>query len=336
MFALFLKIRLMKNKFVKVLVYMLLTVILLIGGLLTYVKTMLPNVGDAPNIKIEASPAQIERGKYLANHVTVCMDCHSTRDWSTFAGPMVAGTEGKGGEVFDEKLGFPGRFVAPNLTPSNLKNWTDGEIFRAITCGVNKDGKALFPIMPHPNFGKMDEKDIHAIIAYIRSLKPIENKTAASVANFPMNLILNTIPKPAVLTQIPNKSDQVAYGKYLVNAASCNDCHTKQDKGKFVGEPFAGGFEFKFPDGSIVTSVNITPDPTGIGSWDKATFVSRFKMYADSGYVPQKVKDGEFKTVMPWTMYAGMSTQDLEAMYAYLKTLKPANNIVERFKTAGI
>jgi hypothetical protein len=79
--------------------------------------------------------------------------------------------------------------------------------------------------------------------------------------------------------------------------------------------------------------MNITPDPTGIGSWDKATFVSRFKMYADSGYVPQKVKAGEFNTVMPWTMYAGMSKQDLEAIYTYLKTLKPANNVVERFKT---
>lgn len=326
----------MKNKFVKVLVYLLLAVVILIGGLLTYVKTMLPNVGPAPELKVAMTPENIERGKYLANHVNVCMDCHSTRDWSTFAGPLVKGTEGKGGEIFDENLGFPGRFVAPNITPAGIKDWTDGEIFRAVTCGVNKQGKALFPIMPHPNFGKMDENDIHAIIAYIRSLKPIENKTEASVANFPMNFIINTIPAKAAFTKMPAPSDEVAYGKYLVNAASCNDCHTKQEKGKFVGEPFAGGFEFKFPDGSIVTSMNITPDPTGIGTWDKATFVSRFKMYTDSGYVPQKVKAGEFNTVMPWTMYAGMSTQDLEAIYAYLKTLKPAQNTVERFKSASM
>lgn len=326
----------MKNKFVKVLVYLLLTVVVLVGGLLTYVKTMLPNVGPAPELKVAMTPENIERGKYLANHVNVCMDCHSTRDWSTFAGPLVSGTEGKGGEVFDEKLGFPGRFVAPNITPAGIKDWTDGEIFRAITCGVNKDGRALFPVMPHPNFGRMDEQDIQAVIAYIRSLKPIENKVEASVANFPMNFILNTIPKKAEFSKMPAKSDQVAYGKYLVNAASCNDCHTKQEKGKFVGEPFAGGFEFKFPDGSIVSSMNITPDPTGIGSWDKATFISRFKMYADSGYVPQKIKAGEFQTVMPWTMYAGMTTEDLEAIFAYLKTLKPAQNTVERFKAASL
>lgn len=323
----------MKNKFVKILVYLLLTVVILVGALLTYVKTMLPNVGPPPDLKVEITPEKVERGKYLANHVNVCMDCHSTRDWSIFSGPLVPGTLGKGGEVFDEKLGFPGRFVAPNITPAGLKDWTDGEIFRAITSGVNKNGRALFPIMPHPNFGKMDESDIHAVIAYIRSLAPIENKVDASVANFPMNFIINTIPKPAAFTKIPSPSDQVAYGKYIVNAASCNDCHTKQDKGKFVGEPFAGGFEFKFPDGTMVTSMNITPDATGIGNWDKETFISRFKMYTDSAYVPQKVKDGEFKTVMPWSMYAGMSTQDLEAIYAYLKTLKPVNNVVERFKT---
>lgn len=326
----------MKNKIVKIFVFLLLAIVVIVGGLLTYVKTMLPNVGDAPDLKVEITPEKIERGKYLANHVNVCMDCHSTRDWSIFSGPLVPGTLGKGGEVFDEKLGFPGRFVAPNITPYGLKNWTDGEIFRAITTGVNKDGRALFPIMPHPNFGKMDEKDIHAIIAYIRSLAPIENNIEPSVANFPMNFIINTIPKPAALSPMPAKSDQVAYGKYLVNAASCNDCHTKQDKGKFVGEPFAGGFEFKFPDGTVVTSMNITPDVTGIGNWDKETFISRFKMYTDSGYVPQKVKDGEFKTVMPWSMYAGMSTEDLEAIFAYLKTLKPVNSTVERFKTASM
>jgi hypothetical protein len=326
----------MKNKFVKLLVYFLLIVVVLIAGLLTYVKTMLPNVGKAPKLKVEITPQKIERGKYLANHVNVCMDCHSSRDWSTFAGPMVEGTQGKGGEVFNEDLGFPGKFVASNITPYNLKNWTDGEIFRAITCGVGKDGRALFPIMPHPNFGKMDEQDIHAVIAYIRSLKPIENNTMASVANFPMNFIINTIPQPAAFTKMPPKTNKVAYGKYLVNAASCNDCHTKQDKGKFVGEPFAGGFEFKFPDGSIVRSMNITPDPTGIGSWDKETFVQKFKMYCDSGYVPQKIKAGEYQSVMPWTMYAGMTTEDLEAIYDYLKTLKPVNSTIERFTPASI
>lgn len=105
-----------------------------------YFNSAYPKAGPAPKIKIEYSQDRIERGKYLANHVSMCMDCHSTRDWATFAGPLVPGTEGKGGERYDKALGVPGTVYAKNLTPENLGKWSDGEIFRAITSGVNKDG----------------------------------------------------------------------------------------------------------------------------------------------------------------------------------------------------
>jgi len=82
------------KKFFKILAYVLGVFILVVAGLLTYVKTMLPNVGNAPTITVEKSAAQIERGKYLAHNVMVCMDCHSTRDWSKFAGPPMDGTWG--------------------------------------------------------------------------------------------------------------------------------------------------------------------------------------------------------------------------------------------------
>ncbi|MBU2506930.1 MAG: cytochrome c [Bacteroidetes bacterium] len=301
-------------------------VVLLIALLLTYVKTMMPSVGEAPNMKVEINNDRIERGKYLANHVMVCMDCHSTRDWNLFSGPPLAGTEGKGGEVFDQTIGFPGKYIASNITPYNLGNWTYGEIFQAITTGVSKDGSALFNIMPHPNYGKLDEDDIKSVIAYLRTLEPIEYNSEKSQSDFPMNFIINTIPQKAELKRVPPKSDIVNYGKYLVTAATCNDCHTKQEKGKFVGEPFAGGFEFKFNDGTVVYSTNLTPHPTGIGNWTKEQFVNRFKMYADTSYTPGKVAQGQFQTVMPWTMYAKMTTEDLEAIYSYLKTLKPVDN----------
>lgn len=55
-----------------------------IGGVLSYVKFILPDAGPTPQLKINATQAQIERGRYLANHVNVCMDCHSTRDWTAF------------------------------------------------------------------------------------------------------------------------------------------------------------------------------------------------------------------------------------------------------------
>lgn len=309
---------------------------IIVLGMIAYIKLALPAVDPAPDITIEHTPERLERGRYLATSVMVCVDCHSTRDWSLFSGPPVQNTLGMGGEVFDQKLGFPGKFIAKNITPFNLGTWTDGEIFRAITSGVSKDGRALFPIMPHHNYGQLDKEDLYSVITYLRNLPPIEHTTEASVPDFPMNIIVNTIPVQASLGTRPDPSDTIAYGKYLVTAASCNDCHTRQEKGKFVGEPFAGGFEFRFPDGSILTSPNITPHATGIGSWSQEQFVERFKQYTDSGYVLPRVQPGSFQTVMPWSMYSGITESDLAAMYQYLRTLKPHNNVVERFKPASM
>jgi len=320
------------KKVIKISAYIFSALVILLSILLIYLKTMLPSVGNPPDLKVEMSSKNIERGNYLANHVMVCMDCHSTRDWTLFSGPPTKGTEGKGGEIFDQKLGFPGKYVANNITPYHLGEWTDGEIFRAITSGVSKDGRALFSIMPHHNFGQLDKHDIEAVIAYIRSLEPIQNETEKPSSDFPMNFIINTIPRKSELKKIPLKSDAINYGKYVVTAAGCMDCHTKQDKGKFIGEPFAGGFEFKFQDGSMAVSSNLTPDKqTGIGSWTKDQFVTRFKMYVDSSYISPKVKSGEFQTPMPWIMYAGMTTDELTAIYEYLNNLKPVENSIIKF-----
>lgn len=302
--------------------------------LLAYVKLALPNVGEAPSLKVDATPQRIERGAYLANHVTVCIDCHSTRDYTLFSGPLAPGTIGKGGEQFNQQMGFPGSFTAKNITPYGIGNWTDGEVYRAITTGVSRDGHAFFPVMPYPYYGKMGDEDVQSIIAYLRTLKPIENKPAESKADFPFNFILNTIPVKADPMPLPDPKDELATGKYLVMIAGCVECHTQVDKGQIIKEKsFAGGRDFKLPSGTLYTS-NITPDKeTGIGSWTKESFIARFKTYADSSYKPQKLGPNDFQTVMPWMMYAGMKEQDLGAIYTYLMSLKPIpNKVTEKFK----
>ncbi|WP_316809849.1 c-type cytochrome [Pedobacter heparinus] len=294
-----------------------------------YVNVALPDTGKPAVVKIEPTPERLERGHYLANHVAVCIDCHSSRDWGVFSGPLVAGTSGKGGELFDENMGFPGKIYARNITPHALGNWTDGEILRAITTGVNKDGKALFPLMAYNRFGKMDQEDVYSIIAYIRSLQPVKSEIPATELNFPVSLINNTLPKPADFQKIPAASDTLKYGAYLINVAGCVDCHSKMDKGNIVpGSEFGGGMEFKQPAGTI-RSPNITMHPTnGLGNWTREMFVQRFKMYADSSFKPQHISRDELNSPMPWTMYAGMTQQDLSAIYTYLKSLKPLDNKV--------
>jgi len=309
----------------------LLLFVLMIGGVLVYVKYMLPDVGPAPVLNIKVTPALIKRGNYLANHVTVCIDCHSTRDYSIFSGPIQDGSNGGGGEKFDQRFGFPGVFYAKNITPYALGKWTDGEIFRAITAGVNKEGKALFPVMPYHCYGELQNEDVYAIIAYIRTLPSIEKNIPASVPDFPMNFIINTIPaKGKPMTAI--HGNPLAYGKYLTTIAGCGECHTKKADGKVAGPEFGGGFEFHLADGNILRSTNITPDnATGIGNWTEDYFVQRFKSYTDSAARHKAVAKGEYNTVMPWIMYSDMDSSDLKAIYTYLRSVKSANNIVERF-----
>ncbi|TDQ06946.1 c-type cytochrome [Pedobacter metabolipauper] len=322
------------KKIFKVLLIIVLLLILLIGISMGYVKWGLPNAEKAPDLKVEITPERIARGEYIANHVTLCVDCHSTRDWSKFAGPPKPGTLGKGGEVFDENAGFPGAVYSKNITPFNLKGWTDGELYRLITTGVTKDGKAMMNIMPYPAYSKMDPEDVYDIIAYLRTLKPIPSTIPERRLDFPLNFIVNTIPGKAMPQKKPAASDTLKYGAYLLNAAACVDCHTKQDKGNNIkGMEFAGGREFASPAGSLY-STNITSDKTtGIGNWTKEMFVSRFKVYADSNSI-HTVKPGDFQTIMPWVMYSGMKESDLAAIYTYLKTIKPIPNKVTRFVPA--
>ncbi len=325
------------KKAVKVIGWVLGFAVLVVLAGMVYVKFALPNVGAAPELKVEPTPARIERGAYLANHVVVCMDCHSTRNYELFSAPLVAGTLGKGGEVFDQRAGFPGIFTSKNITPFGIGSWTDGEIYRAITTGVSRDGHAFFPVMPYPYYGQMNEEDVKSIIAYLRTLPAIDNKPADSQAYFPFNFILNTIPKAANPLPMPAATDEVGRGKYLITIAGCVECHTPFKNGQLVLEnAYAGGREFALPTGTVYTP-NLTPDQeTGLGRMSKEAFIARFKVYADSSYQPQKIGPGEFQTIMPWMMYAGMKEEDLGAIYTYLKTLEPVKNLIpQKFVPAG-
>ncbi len=322
------------KKILKILAILLLIVVIAIVAGFSYLKFGLPNVGEAPDITIERTPERIARGEYLVKNVMACLHCHSTMDHSKFGKPPIHGTEGAGGEEFSMELGFPGNFYAKNITPAALGEWSDGEIFRAITSGVSKDGTALFTLMPYQMYGRLDREDVYSIIAFIRTLKPVEKTIPKSEPVFPVSLLINTAPKKPEFSEIPDKSDMVEYGKYMVTAAACYDCHTPMDdKGNYFDDlKFSGGFTFKMQTGGTTRSANITPDKeTGIGNWTEEYFVSRFKQYADSSYVPKTIGKNEFNTEMPWLIYSKMDTTDLVAMYHYLKTLTPINNRVEKF-----
>jgi hypothetical protein len=321
------------KKLLKVLGIIVLSILFILLICIAYIKIALPNVDPAPQMTVEHTSARLARGTYLANSVMSCMDCHSTRNLTQFSLPMEEPTRGQGGQRFDQSLGFPGIFYSANITPAGIGGWNDGEIYRAITTGVRKNGKPIFPVMPYHSYGFADPEDVKSLIVYLRSLTPKENIVPESSADFPMNILLNTIPKKASPMKIPPAGDSLAYGKYLFTIASCYDWHTPFDKGKFDDEyAFAGGRVFPVP-GGMVTSANITPDKeTGIGAWTRDLFISRFALFRDSTNAHRVVNPGELQTMMPWTMYGTMTDSDLSCIYAYIQTLKPKKHVLVKFK----
>lgn len=314
---------------------LLIIVIVAVSGFLVYFAAVFPAVEEAPEISFEYTPERVENGRYLANYVYVCMDCHSDRDYSKFGHTVDMATLGKGGNLFGLREGFPGDYYAKNLTPYNLSGWTDGELFRAITAGVDKEGNSMFPIMPYTNYSRVDKEDIYDIIAYLRSLEPIAHDVPESYSPFPMNFIINTIPMEPEFREKPELSDKVAYGEYLVTAASCAFCHTPVDERgeRLAGMDFAGGMEFNVP-GGLVYSANITPhEQTGIGMWSEEAFMAAFRRFEDfsSPINTETIQPGEYNTSMPWRLYSKMSDDDLKAIYAYLRSLEPVDNTMTRF-----
>ena len=277
----------------------------------------------------------IERGKYLANNVAMCMDCHSKRDFTKYAGPVIPGSEGGGGELFDPKFGLPGMIYAKNITPDSatgIGTWTDAEILRAMTQGISKNGDTLFPLMPYPNLNRMAKDDLLSIIAYIRTLKPIKNAVAPRQLFMPIAMAYpGKFLQPSIDSNVrPAASDVVKYGGYLATFSDCGTCHSPlTPQGPDHTRMFAGGYTFDLGTNKV-TSANITPDSTtGIGTWTEERFLNKFTTYRDS---TQFMRDpGNQNTVMPLAMYAGMKDEDLKAIYAYLKTVPPMKNMVEKF-----
>jgi cytochrome c553 len=129
-----------------------------------------PNYGPEIKQKVSAPSSKdpVKYGEYLAGPLGHCLECHTPRvkgqnDWSKV---------GAGGNPFRGPWGVA---VSRNLTPheTGLKGWSDAEISRAIREGVRKDGTPLKPPMAYGFYKNISEADMKALIAYLRSLKPL-------------------------------------------------------------------------------------------------------------------------------------------------------------------
>jgi mono/diheme cytochrome c family protein len=328
------------NRLIKGLVLVVCVLAVGAAALVSVLAVRKPAQRRASSAKIEATPARLARGTYLVEHVCDCLTCHSDLQVERFNVPPKPGTLGQGGLPFGKEFAVPGVVCAQNITPdpeNGLGKWTDGEILRAIREGVDKDGNALFPMMPYEGYRVLSDEDAQSIVVYLRSLPAVSHRVPGKKLDFPVNLLVKSVPKPLdgpVAAPLPK--DGLAYGRYLAVIGGCIDCHTPHDPhGKpIAGREFSGGWEMKGPWGRNVTP-NLTPHKdTFTGRATKAEFVGRFKSFesVQGDAIPPAPKGRN--TIMPWLVLSGMTEEDLGAVYDYLKSLPPVENRINPFPDA--
>jgi cytochrome c553 len=284
-----------------------------------------PRMRAVTDRKFEATPERLKRGTYLAEHVAACTDCHTPFETNASSSENMQHKKGSG-QIFPIP-GFPGTLVAPNITPDSetgVGRWTDDELARAIREGIDREGHTIFPMMPYSRYRHMSDEDLASVVVYLRSLPAVRNPLPATTVKFPVKYLVRSAPEPVTSEVQADTSTPVSRGQYLVEMASCAECHTPSKRGQAVpGMNFAGGQVFDEPSGKIA-SVNITPDPTGIGLYTEEIFVKAMR----TGNVGTR----QLNTLMPWQFYSGLTDEDLKAMYAYLKTVPPVTHHVDNSK----
>ena len=276
--------------------------------------------------RFEATPQRIARGRYLAENVTGCFACHTQLDRNDLPGSYASAATKRGaGAPMSE--GGEAWLVAPNITPdpeTGVGEWTDDQLARAIREGIGRDGRALFPAMPYGGYRSLSDEDLASVVVYLRTVESVRNPLPKTEVPFPLSRLINTAPEPlSAPVAEPDRSNPVKYGEYLIKVADCAGCHTPRGgMGKAVeGLEYGGGNVFDDGHGHTVATANITPDPTGISYYDEALFLEAMR----TGHVGARKLDD----AMPWWAFKNMSDEDLKAMFAYLRTLKPAAHRVD-------
>ena len=252
----------------------------------------------------------VKRGDYLVNGILTCGNCHTPK------GPTgeIMDKAFSGGLSWDEP---PFKVTASNITQDNetgIGNYTDAELKQVLRKGIKRNGVPVAMIMPSGFYEIMTDRDLDAVIAYLRTIKPIKNTVPDPIYKTAQG---HPIPpggdKPFTEGML---SDKVKKGFYLATIAHCMECHTPMGpRGRdFASKLGIGGFEFPGPWG-VSVSRNITSSKEkGIGGWTD----EEIKRAITQGVS----RDGsKLKPPMGYHYYSTVSTDDLDAIVAYLRTV---------------
>lgn len=272
-------------------------VVLALGAIYLNAQRLLGQRPDNPvgEFSVQATPEQVERGRYLVTAIPGCISCHASNP--TAVPPLLDGNQMHDIAAF-------GEFYAPNLTPGGrLKDYTDAELERAIREGIGHDGRAL-AIMPSENFRKMPDEDIAAIIAYLRTQPSVDRVTPPLRPNLLGYVLIGTgmaapsVQEPVANVSAPARTVSADYGNYLSQIGDCRACHGPQLDGKD-------------------RSTGAPPGPSlrVVKGWTEAEFINTLRSGVDpTGHLLDP-------RVMPWPQFGRATDDDLKALHAYLASL---------------
>jgi mono/diheme cytochrome c family protein len=260
-------------------------------------------IDNLPPVSVRSDAVSLARGKYLAERVALCVECHG---------------EDMGGKINADDFAM-GRLAAPNLTRGQGglgPAYSDQDFVRAILHGVKKDGRSV-TLMPSDDY-RFTEEDLGALLGYVRSLPPVDRvlpsksvgpmmRVLGLFVDFPLASAARIDHANVRLATPADEADPVAKGAYLVSTAACQGCH---------GADFTGG------GGPPPGAANITP--IGIGDWSEQQFLTAIREH-------KRPNGSTIDEVMP-RLYGQMSDRDLRAIFAYLRTVPPGGEKTARQK----
>jgi mono/diheme cytochrome c family protein len=257
--------------------------------------------------------ALIVRGEYLTRAAD-CAACHTSPGGAPFSG----------GVAF--KLPF-GVIYSTNITAdrdTGIGAWSDDDVVRALHRGIARGGAHLYPAFPYTSYTRLTRDDAVAIKAYLFSLPPVRAPARPNALSFPFNqrwamVFWNFAFLDAHRFRAdPRLSPQQNRGAYLATALGhCGECHTPRN------------FAFAMNDRALLAGAqvdgwrayNITPDATsGIGAWSDQQLLD----YLHSGHADGRGSAaGPMGEAVAYSLQF-LSTEDLRAVAAYLRTVRPA------------
>jgi len=271
-----------------------------------------------------AAESPAERGGYLVNTIMACGNCHSPRDAD---GKTIPDKAFSGGLTFVTPA-FTA--TAPNITQdteTGIGSWSDAEIKRALVEGMRPDhgrlaGAPLAAIMLANFYRALLPDDLDAIVAYLRTVKPIRRESSDPVYTAPVRR--DAYPDAEAGFTKAMLADPVRHGAYLVTIGHCMECHAAWSRGvsEFKNGLGRGGRAFPALAGAPAgtpdsIAPNITSDATlGIGAWSDAE-IGRAITHGTA-------RDGRaLKPPMAYGYYAGLKQTDLADIIAYLRNVPP-------------